>query len=277
MTWAPANPKDYLERWRLRPLTAPITTASSILIPVEHPSGKAMLKVARVEEEARGCQVLAWWNGHGAAPVWEADEHAAVIAWADGSGTLRTLSVAGDDDAATSILCGLAAELHDASAVMTPPAGLVELRDWFSLLFARAERLPHEYGGRLLRATHIAEELLADTSQDVVLHGDLHHDNVLDFGGLGWRAIDPKGLRGNRLFDYTTLLCNPTPEIAEQAFDRRIDLVATAAFVTRTELLRWTLAWTALSACWFAADGSAADVERILRISALAEHALDRG
>lgn len=42
-----------------------------------------------------------------------------------------------------------------------------------------------------------------------VLHGDLHHGNVLDFGPLGWLAIDPKGLHGESGFDYANILSNP--------------------------------------------------------------------
>jgi Aminoglycoside/hydroxyurea antibiotic resistance kinase len=40
---------------------------------------------------------------------------------------------------------------------------------------------------------------LAATQRDVaVLHGDMHHENVLKFSSRGWPAIDPKGLVGER-------------------------------------------------------------------------------
>jgi streptomycin 6-kinase len=42
-----------------------------------------------------------------------------------------------------------------------------------------------------------------------VLHGDIHHDNVLDFGARGRLAIDPKGLLGERGFEFAIFL--PTP------------------------------------------------------------------
>jgi streptomycin 6-kinase len=43
-----------------------------------------------------------------------------------------------------------------------------------------------------------ARELLAKPSEVVVLHGDIHRGNVLDFGPRGWLASDPKGLVGER-------------------------------------------------------------------------------
>jgi streptomycin 6-kinase len=40
--------------------------------------------------------------------------------------------------------------------------------------------------------------LLTTQREKVVLHGDMHHGNVLNFGSRGWLAIDPKGLIGER-------------------------------------------------------------------------------
>nr|WP_249123342.1 MULTISPECIES: aminoglycoside phosphotransferase family protein [unclassified Bradyrhizobium] len=51
--------------------------------------------------------------------------------------------------------------------------------------------------------------MLAEPRDVVVLHGDLHHDNVLDFGERGWLAIDPRCLRGERGFDYANIFTNP--------------------------------------------------------------------
>lgn len=50
---------------------------------------------------------------------------------------------------------------------------------------------------------------MADPHDVVVLHGDIHHGNVLDGGERGWRAIDPKGLLGERTFDFVNILLAP--------------------------------------------------------------------
>ena len=95
----------------------------------------------------------------------------------------------------------------------------------------------------------------------VVLHGDLHHDNILDFGARGWLAIDPQGLWGERGFDFANIFTNPdlsdpARPVATQpgVFQRRVAVVAQAAGLERRRLLQWILAWSGLSAAWFIAD-----------------------
>ncbi|MET0783760.1 MAG: aminoglycoside phosphotransferase family protein [Leifsonia flava] len=261
--WQPATLEEYRDRWHLTPDGPAFSTTSSHLQRVLRNGVPAMLKVARIEEEANGCRLLAWWEGDGAACVYDVDDHAAVLEW--GGDSLVGMAEA-DDDRATRILCEVAATLHAASArrFETRPAGLIPLDTWFRSLF---ERTDHDVSAR---AGTLARRLLG-TGGDVVLHGDLHHDNVLDFGERGRLAIDPKFLVGDRVFDYTNILCNPRQDLAEAHFDRRVDLICALADIPERLLLEWTVAWTALSASWFAADGDGDADSRALRIGALAE------
>ncbi|MCW4384623.1 phosphotransferase [Salinibacterium sp. SYSU T00001] len=271
--WTPRTPQTYLERWDLRVDGHAVTTPSSTIVPVLSEGRRAMLKVARIEEEGRGCRLLAWWNGRGAARVFEADDHAAVMERAAG-GSLRQVS-RGDDEAATLTLCDIAQTLHGASAIMAPPGGLTPLREWFGALYARAESHPDEKRGFWTQAAEIADRLLADDGQEVVLHGDLHHDNVLNFGEGRWKAIDPKNVVGHRLFDYTSLLFNPTAHSAETHFARRIATICHATSASPSAVLEWTLTSAALSAAWFAGEERTAESARLLRIARLAARGLE--
>src|SRR5262245_62065215 len=107
-------------------------------------------------------------------------------------------------------------------------------------------------GGILALAAGAARDLLASQREGAVLHGDIHHGNILDFGERGWLAIDPKGLVGDRGFDYANLFCNPdhATATAPGRLARRIEVVAEAAGLERKRLLRWILAWAGLSAAW---------------------------
>ncbi|WP_434737349.1 aminoglycoside phosphotransferase family protein [Haemophilus influenzae] len=100
------------------------------------------------------------------------------------------------------ILCDTAARLHAPRS--GPPPDLHPLQEWFQPLF----RLAAEHAA-LAPAASVARQLLAAPREVCPLHGDLHHENVLDFGDRGWLAIDPHGLLGERTFDYANIFTNP--------------------------------------------------------------------
>ena len=138
---------------------------------------------------------------------------------------------------------------------------------WFAALEPAAAR----HGGILSLAAATARELLAEPQDVVVLHGDHHHGNVLDFGPRGWLAIDPKRLAGERGFDFANLFCNPDMAIATAPgrLARQAAVVADAAGLDRRRLLRWILAWAGLSAAWYLEDEEPAELPlEVARISA---------
>jgi streptomycin 6-kinase len=130
---------------------------------------------------------------------------------------------------------------------------LVPLQRWFRQLAPAAER----YGGILRHSAAVAEELLATPRDVVVLHGDLHHGNVLNAGPRGWVAIDPKHVTGERGYDFANIFCNPDLAVATAPgrLARQLSVVAEAADLDRTRLLKWILAYAGLSASWSLDDG----------------------
>ena len=143
------------------------------------------------------------------------------------------------------------------------------LSRWFEALapVARAQ------GGILAEADAAAKKLLASSRNVVVLHGDIHHGNVLDAGNRGWLAIDPKGLLGERAFDFVNILRNPdaVTALTPGRFQRQVDVLAAAASLDRHRLLGWTLAIACLSASWHLADGEPADLDlAVARLAAAA-------
>jgi len=72
-----------------------------------------------------------------------------------------------------------------------------------------------------------------------------------------WLAIDPKGLLGERGFDFANIFCNPDGPIATAPgrLKRQIDVVASAAALEHRRLLKWVLAYAGLSAAWSLGEG----------------------
>ncbi len=258
----------WLARWDLVPDGAAITTPSSLLLPVRHRGEPAMLKIAREEEERRGGRLMAWWDGDGAARVLAHDDHALLLERATGPRTLAAMVGAGADDEASRILCAVAGRLQ--APRRGPLPELVPLSRWFEPLSPAAG----VHGGLLAQADAAARELLAAPREVVTLHGDIHHGNVLDAGARGWVAVDPKGLLGERTFDFVNILRNPDAATALAAgrFNRQINVLADAAALDRHRLLKWTLAFAGLSASWYLAQREPADLD--LAIAGLAAAAL---
>ncbi|WP_238261795.1 aminoglycoside phosphotransferase family protein [Cupriavidus pauculus] len=241
---------DYIRRWHLVPDAEPILTASSCLLASTYRGQPAMLKVAMCDEERRGNTVMAWWDGDGAARVLARCDDAVLLERACPGRSLADLSRTGRDDDAVRIACEVLAVLHSHGAMQRPP--LVPLGTWFESLTAGSWP-----DNNLLRSSAaVAKALLSEPPRDeVVLHGDVHHGNILQFGERGWLAIDPKGLLGDRAFDYANLLCNPSHEIAVERFEHRVSILAADAGIERDRLLQWTLAWSGLSTLWMMEDG----------------------
>lgn len=127
-------------------------------------------------------------------------------------------------------------------------------------------------GGLLQTCADRARQLLATPQPGVALHGDAHHGNFLDFGPRGWLAIDPKGLWGERGFDYANLLFNPqlSTAVNPERFDRQLGLIAQTAQLQPRRLLEWTLAAAGLSAAWFIEDQMPAMAQHSLQVAQLA-------
>jgi len=129
------------------------------------------------------------------------------------------------------------------------------------------------HGGILSLADATAHDLLSEPREIGVLHGDIHHDNILWFGNRGWLAIDPKGLLGERGFDFANLFCNPDPRTATAPgrFARQVGVIANAARLDRTRLLQWILTWAGLSSAWLLNEGVSAELPLKIAELALAE------
>ena len=249
MDWVAGTVPVYLDRWAIQPHGETVATPSSWLVPGRWHDRDVMLKVARIAEEGRGGRVLAWWAGSAAAEVYEVSDQAVLMDRASGQRDLTAMSQTGLDDEVAHILCGTISSLHSASAVLAAPAGIVPLSQWFQdLIGADAARLQ---AGSMARAATMARELLdaSGIEAQVVLHGDVHHGNVLDFDGR-WLAIDPKGLFGHRAFDYANIFCNPATDLALSRFHRRLAIVSEHSGLDVDVVRSWVIAWCALSVAW---------------------------
>ncbi len=218
---------------------------------------RCVLKVSRfVDESANEIAALRLWDGDGAARLLDADEEigALLVERLEPGGLLLEVAEA-DDDAATLIAARVLRRLW---RPVPDRHGLRSLESWCDAYSRNREALSRGAGGfpaaLFQRADALRADLLASTERQTVLHGDMHHYNVLRSTRAPWLAIDPKGLAGDRPFDVCQFLRNPRP-VPTSVNVRRLDIFCSELGLDRARTKDWCLVHAVLDACWSFEDG----------------------
>jgi streptomycin 6-kinase len=100
----------------------------------------------------------------------------------------------------------------------------------------------------LLDAALVTMELLSNTQgEHVLVHQDLHGDNVLSARREPWLAIDPKPVVGDRLLSLAPIIRGYEFSHSRADVIRRLDGLSTALRLDRERCRLWamvqTLAW----------------------------------
>jgi streptomycin 6-kinase len=231
-----------------------LETPTSILAFGTRLGESVVLKAAKIhDDEWRSGEVLAAFGGIGAARVMEHVEGAVLMERAVPGDVLARMSLDGHDDEATRMLAELIASmrprmLDKVTTVRDHGAALERCAGDESLGPELLQRAKTEYAA-----------LCASQGRPCLLHGDLHHYNVIRDAKRGWLAIDPKGLVGELEYEVGAALRNPyeRPELlADPAtIKRRIRCFETELALDGNRILRWAFAQAVLAAAWELEEG----------------------
>ena len=184
-------------------------------------------------------RALEWFSGHGGVRVIAVDPElgAALMERVVPGTELREL-VAADDEGATAVAADVMRSLWRPAP---PDSPFPSVREW---------------GEESLRGREAAifAELCDSAGEAVVLHGDLHHENILRSGG-GWVAIDPVGVVGEREYEVGALMHNPWPGLLDlphpgRVLARRLDILTERLELDGSRIRAWAWATAVLSAAW---------------------------
>lgn len=262
-TAAPVNPADSSDlqsRLRERLLTWRVSvervvhTAGSAIAFGHRDRQPVVLKVVSLAGDERlSGQVLEAFAGRG---VVRALEHA------DGALLLERLLPGTplidddiDDERATAIIADVIGRMSPGA----PPAGVPTVESWGEGFERFAGRDTAGIPGPLVEAAQRTYlELCASQAATRLLHGDLHHHNVLLDSQRGWLAIDPKGVVGELAYEAGAALRNPCerPELyaAPATIRKRVDCFARMLRLDATRILSWAFAQAVLAAIWEVED-----------------------
>jgi len=210
-------------------------------------------------DEANSLAALLHFGGSGAVRVLEHDAGAMLLERAMPGRPLTDLVVAGRDDDATAVLCDVVAALHCCDLRNDVANRFPTIEDWGSELQCYRDGAGIIPAGLIERATAVFAELAGPQGPRRLLHGDLHHHNILFDDRRGWVAIDPKGVVGESAYEIGAALRNPTSDPARFAarpiIERRIAIVCERLNFDPMRVLHWAFAQGVLSAVWRVADG----------------------
>ncbi|ETA07595.1 MULTISPECIES: aminoglycoside phosphotransferase family protein [Gordonia] len=206
----PATASGLLDAWELRRDGEELWHGfESLVIPVIDRNGqRAVLKVAfdGDDEGAQEALGLQHWAGRGAVRMLRADPRLrALLLERLGRTDLTTV----EDDEACRVVAELYGVLHiPAPGRMTPLT--THLEHWLAGLarMSRDAPVPRRF---VEQALSLGRNFLSDESTvGVVVHGDLHHENVLlaPSAGRRWLAIDPSPMSGDPHYEPAPMLWN---------------------------------------------------------------------
>jgi streptomycin 6-kinase len=198
-------------------------------------------------------EALRLYDGQGIARLLEADPaQGALLVERLLPGT--PLTAVGDDDEATAIAAHVMRQLW---RPLPPQHAFPSVAGWAGGLERMRARYDGSTGplpaGLVTHAERLFHDLLASSGAPVLLHGDLHQDNILAAQRKPWLAIDPKGVAGEPAYEVGALMRNPRP-LPAPILARRASILGEVLGIDRARILEWSFAQAVLSAWWNVED-----------------------
>jgi streptomycin 6-kinase len=220
------------------------------------------LKVTRRSSgEWRSGRVLQAFRGRGVVDALEQTDGAVLLERLVPGTALSDACVS--DEEATAIIAELIGQMAPAS----PAAQVPSAEQWGQSFERHAANPPPCIPKPLHDAAHRTDRALCASQAAVrLLHGDLHHHNVLLDSRRGWVAIDPKGVIAEPAFEVGAALRNPSgraelftnPVVVRS----RVDTFARRLRLEPSRVLGWAFAQAVLAALWDWEDGGVLDAGR---------------
>jgi streptomycin 6-kinase len=262
-TWLDALPEmleEFAQRWSLI-LHPPFELSYNYVAPAVRTDGsEAVLKLGYPHRELLSeMHALQIFNGQGIVQLLEADFERQVFLLERIRPGVELVTL-NDDDERTQVIARVMQQLWKLVKEDRP---LLTVENWTSGL---KKLRPHFNGTTgpfpeilVDAADHIFAEFVPSQGEQVLLHGDLHHWNIISATRQPWLALDPKGVIGEREYDVGALLRNPWGELhriqdIKKIQARRIDILAEVLGFDRQRMLGWGMAQAVLSAWWSVED-----------------------
>lgn len=209
----------------------------------------AILKIAQPKESL--ANQVRWYKDFSAntPEVYAFDEErqACLLEHLEPGNSLKARVTQKEDDQATAIICETILALQAQKSTEIFPHLSTHLSS-FAALKGKWDAKLHS------KAEGLFKDLTSDRRHDIVLHGDLHHDNILE-SAKGWKVIDPHGYIGDPVFEVGPMIYNPLDAFPThlpfvKILNRRLAIMSERLPFDHLRIKAWTFCMSALSAAW---------------------------
>lgn len=258
----------YAQKWALSRLEVINDDREScVLKAISKQYGNVILKkretVKVIEDEFN---TLAEYNGRHFCKVYEVDLENGILLEEQiqpGTELMKETSI----EQRLAVFCSIYKELH---IEPTNQYQYSTYYDWVkkSARYIKTREDHKELCTHMKKAEEICKELMSLYPRKMLLHGDLHHYNILQNDHNGYTLIDPKGVIGDPIFDLPRFLLNEMEEEVNQELFEKINYVITVIgdkLEIPTGIIKKTFyIEMAMAECWMVEDGEKASLDRVI-------------
>jgi len=253
----PALVNECRERWSLK-LGQPFANLSyNLVLPATGPSGAELVLKLGVpcRELLTEAAALGVFQGVGAVRLLDHEAPRGILLIERVLPGLPVHKLKSEPDATRSV----AALMRELWRPPPPNHDFPSLTIWFQAFV----RLRKQFAGgcgpfpaKLIdKAERVFSELNASSVRKMILHGDLHHENLLFSAERGWLAIDPKGIYGDPGYEVGSFMLNQLPADASESgtmeiLKQRLTIFSEELAISRSRLAQWSFSHAILSALW---------------------------
>ncbi|WP_108815409.1 aminoglycoside phosphotransferase family protein [Loktanella sp. Alg231-35] len=239
-------PQAIAKRWNLALHGCVAKTPRATVYKVDAPQGPAALKIYNEigsAGEGAAVQFLRHLEPGAGVKIYRSSawRAAVLMEWLDGP-ALSALLVNGEEDTATRHLAAVAGAVARSRFKLHAQYRRVMPALKTNLANCRAHAVDHPEAENLHRAIALFDHLVATTTQERIIHGDLHFGNVV-LTDDGPRLIDPKGLRADPAYEFGRVLIDPSHDVRSDALiqriKRRAPIFADGIGVTPERPIQW--------------------------------------
>jgi streptomycin 6-kinase len=256
----PRLARDLIEEWELEVDGEAGHGHCSLVVPVRRAGEPAVLKLTFTDVESEHeALALQRFAGDGAVRLLSADPRRGAL-------LLERLHRTDLDSVPVLDACEVVAELYDRIHVPALPQ-LLPVTTYLGRWTPQLRALPRDapIPRRLVEQTlALVGDLFSDGEPGVMLHGDLHYQNVLAAEREPWLVIDPKPMSGDPHYELAPMLWNRWMGRAARGSERtkvrhRFHTLVDAAWLDEDRARDWVVVRMVLNASWTVHEAMGAD------------------